>query len=196
MSQLIMEKRDLWNTPVVEMPAGYTLRTYRPGDEAGLGRIYAACELGEGSPEYVRGRMIAHPCFKPERIFIVLDGEEAVGTAAAWVEDGDPGVGYLHMVGTLPEYRGKGLGKLLTVAAIRFTHHEGLPAQRLKTDDWRESALRMYLALGYDPLLLDESHPGRWQVLAQKLDMPQIITRARSIPSAAGGFSGDKTVIA
>ena len=193
MSQLTMEKRDLGVTPVVESPDGYVMRTFRPGDEAGLGRVYAACDLGEGSVEYVRARIIAHPCFKPERVFVVTVAGEVVATAAAWVEERCPGVGYLHMVGTLPEHRGKRLGALLTVAAIRFTHREGLAAQRLDTDDWREPAIRMYLGLGYDPLLLDESHPGRWQDLARKLELPEIITRARAPHS--GGFTGDATVI-
>lgn len=172
MSQLWMEKSDLANVPSAETPNGYGVRTFCPGDEEGLAHVYAASQLGTETAAAVRERMIEHPCFRPERIFVATADNRVVGTAAAWIEDKDPGVGYLHMVGVMPECRSAGLGRVLTVRAIGYTHAEGLVAQRLYTDDWRESAIRLYLGLGYRPLYGDDTHPERWRDIARKLGAP------------------------
>lgn len=180
--QLRMEKNDLGHVPDVPVPNGYALRTYREGDEYGLARVYLESQLSDGTAETVRRTLVSNPCFKPERVFIVEHAGAIIGTAAAWVEtERDPGVGYLHMVGLLPEHRGHRLGALLTVEAIRYSCHEGYHAQRLLTDDFREPAVRLYLDLGYYPLYTDPSHPQRWAALADKLNRHQAIARARNL---------------
>lgn len=174
-----MEKSDLENIPDLPLPEGYALRTYREGDEGGIGRVYEAAGLGNTTAEEVRLKMIEDLCFTPGRLFVVERDGQLVGTAAAWRHAQDPDAGYLHMVGLLPEHRGKGLGALLVVSAIRYTRQEGFRAQRLDTDDWREPALRLYLDLGYYPLCVDETHPARWQLLAARLNRPEILMRVR-----------------
>jgi mycothiol synthase len=179
MPQLRLEKDDLDNVPLIPVPDGYRLRTYREGDEVGIARIYAASNLCYGIVEDVLENMIRQPCFTPERLFVVEYAGKLVGTAAAWIESGNPGVGYLHMVGTLPEHRGRRLGAILTVAAIGYSRNEGFMRQQVATDDWREPALRLYLDLGYYPLITDETHPARWEAVARKLGRPDILTRMK-----------------
>jgi mycothiol synthase len=181
MSQLRLEKDDLDNVPEIPLPEGYALRTYREGDEIGIARIYAASMMGNGTEEEVCENLLRHPCFKPERIFVVEHGNELVGAAAAWIETGNPGVGCLHMVGTFPEHRGKRLGSILTIAAITYSRNEGFTRQQLATDDWREPALRMYLNLGYYPLITDETHPTRWEAIAKRLGRTDIVVRAKTL---------------
>ncbi|MBN2311203.1 MAG: GNAT family N-acetyltransferase [Candidatus Hydrogenedentes bacterium] len=178
MSQLNMEKSDLGRVPAIPVPDGYLLRTFREGDEAGIARIYAASDLGATTAEAVREKMLGDPRFKPERLFVIEHQGELVGTAAAWVCSNDPSIGYLHMVGLLPGHRGKRLGAILTVAAINQNRAEGLSVQRLHTDDFREPALRLYLDLGYVPVYEDDTHPGRWETLARKLDRPEAVSHA------------------
>ncbi|MCC6486194.1 MAG: GNAT family N-acetyltransferase, partial [Candidatus Hydrogenedentes bacterium] len=125
MSQLKMEKRGLDGLPEVTLPEGYTLRHFQPGDEEALARIYGEAELGSSTVEAVRRNVLAHPCFKPERILIVEYQGQPVGTASAWIEHTEPDVGYLHMVGVLSEHRGKHLGRILTLAALRYSRNEG-----------------------------------------------------------------------
>ena len=188
MSQLRLEKDDLENVPRIVVPTGYVLRNYREGDEAGIGRVYAAAGLEEGSVESVRRRIIAHPCFTPGRLFVIEHAGEIVGTAAAWIEaENDPGVGYLHMIGVMPEHRGKRLGAILSIAAIEYTRNEGFTRQRLSTDDWREAAIRLYLDLGYYPLICDETHPARWAALAEKLDRMNAVALGRVLSPAPSG---------
>jgi len=182
MSQLLMEKAGLGQIPEVPLPEGYSLRTFRDGDEGALARIYRESKLDKDTIEIVRRDILGDPCFKPGRVFIAEFEGQSVGTGSAWVADEEPGVGYLHMLGVLDEHRGKRLGLALTCAAMRYTRDEGLDAQRLLTDDWREAAIRLYLSLGYDPLIADQSHPARWETLARTLGQPEILTRMRRMP--------------
>ena len=179
MSQLYMEKSDLGDVPDIPVPEGYLLRTFAPGDEPGLARIYDASQLGTETPDKVRSKILDDPRFTPERLFLLEQAGEPVGTAAAWVENNDPQAGYLHMVGLLPGHRGKRLGALLTVAAIKQTCSEGYAVQRLHTDDWREAAVRLYLDLGYYPVYAHRDHLARWQTLGMKFDRMPAVSRAQ-----------------
>jgi len=179
MSQLRMEHSHLDQLPDVEVRSPYSIRTIEPGDEGGLGRVYFASTLNTESVAQVRSRLHEHPCFDPARVFVALTGDLMVGTAAAWRSVREPEVGYLHMLGVLPEHRGNNLGAALTVATLRYTRDEGLPSQRLLTDDWRLPAIRLYLQLGYDPLITDCTHPRRWRKIARSLQQPDLIQRAR-----------------
>ncbi len=181
MSQLKMERRDLDSLPLIPIADGYVIRTFEAGDEAGLGRVYSASALGTETVEQVRSRLHGHPCFQPERVFVAVTGELIVGTASAWQSARDPGVGYLHMLGVLPDYRGQHLGAALTVATLDYARREGFSAQRLLTDDWRLPAIRLYLALGYDPIVTDCTHPRRWRKVARNLQQPELIQRARKV---------------
>jgi mycothiol synthase len=177
MSQLKMEKSDLDNVPQIRVPESYVLRTFREGDEASLGRVYGASDLGTESAEKVRQNIVGNPCFKPERVFVVEHDGEIVATAAGWIDANQPDMGYLHMVGALPGHRGKQLGKLVTVAAINYSRNEGFTVQRLDTDDERLPALGLYLDLGYYPVYLDGTHPGRWETIARTLKRPELLDR-------------------
>lgn len=176
-----MERRGLEKLPDVSIVRDYTLRTFEQGDEAGLGRVFAASALGSESVEQVRSRLHAHACFEPARVFVAVSGELIVGTASAWRSEREPDVGYLHMLGVLPEHRGKQLGAALTLATLHYTRVEGLPAQRLLTDDWRLPAIRLYFRLGYDPILTDWTHRMRWRNVARRLKQPEIVQRARKV---------------
>lgn len=179
MSQLRMEKAGLADIPDVPLAEGYSLRTFRDGDEAALARIYCDAKLDKDTVEIVRRDILGDPCFTPARVFIAEFDGQPVGTASAWLADDEPDAGYLHMVGVLGAHRGKRLGAVLTCAALRYTRSEGFDVQRLLTDDWRIDAIRLYLQLGYDPLVMDPSHPGRWETIGHTLGQPGILSRAR-----------------
>ena len=178
--QLRMGKSDLDNVPAIPVPDGYLLRNFRPGDEAALTHIYKVCSLGPSTLGEVEREIFEHPCFKPERIFIVENSSEAVATAAAWYEEREPYYGYLHMLGVLPRHRRRKLGLLLTLATIQYTRNEWLSEQHVTTDDYRETAINLYLNLGYYPLFTHESHPGRWDRVAKKLERPEALAQAKA----------------
>jgi len=176
-----MEIDCLDSLPEINVSSEYAFRTFEPGDEVGLGRVYFSATLSTETVEKVRLRLHDHPCFEPGRVFVALMGDLIVGSASAWRSTRDPGAGYLHMLGVLPDHRGKNLGAALTVATLRYTRDEGFCAQRLLTDDWRRPAIRLYLALGYDPLITDWTHKMRWRKIARYLQQPDIVQRARKV---------------
>lgn len=185
MIQLKMERKADGELPRIPLPDGYTLRTFRAGDEIALAPIYEHSDLGSATPESLRKNILEHPSFRPERILVVEHDGQIVGTAAAWVEPSDPGAGYLHMVGVVPEHQGKRLGKLLTIEAMRLSQQEGFSILRLVTDDWRLAAIRVYLGLGYVPLLTHPSHRARWERIGLRLNRPDILSNAREALSPA-----------
>lgn len=177
-SKLIMEKSDLDVVPTVAVPPGYTLRTFRAGDEAGLGNVYGISSLGSDTPKAVKAKLLDHPCFKADRIFIVEHSENIVATCAAWVENDTPECGFLHMLGVLPGHQGKMLGTIVATETCRYTQREGFSRQRLLTDDWRDPAITLYFNLNFHPVITCDTHPGRWQAIGERLSRMDAVEQA------------------
>ena len=170
MAQLRMRRADLDHLPPVAMPAGYRLRLYQEGDEAAWAQIMNTGIGEEHTAASTRADLIERPAFRPEGLFFAeTDGGEAVGSACAWrlTTLGDE-TGYVHMVCVRPEHRGHHLGYWLTLAVLHCCRAWGMRDAILETDDFRLSALRVYLELGFVPVLLP-THAERWQKLAPQL---------------------------
>lgn len=93
---------------------------------------------------WVRGSML-HPVVldSPWRFFVGYEGDQAVGTAAAFVS---PAITLVELVSTRPECRGRGYGAALTAAASVVEPDQ--PAMLIASDDGRG----VYDRLGYLPL--------------------------------------------
>ena len=69
------------------------------------------------------------------------------------------------MVCALPEHRGRGLGRLVTLAALHYMLGRRDTDVLLETDDFRIPAVKTYLALGFVPVYLEDAssdHVMRW----------------------------------
>ncbi len=149
------------------VPPGYELRTFRPGDEAGwVALLNANGELGDWNLERVSGVLAGGLV---EQFFAV---GPAVLAACAGVHDVVlDGATYWEIgwVASHPGHRGNGLGQLVTGAAA--VHAQGLASRpiMLRTDDFRLPAIKVYLRLGFEPLLDHPSYPERWRLLAARL---------------------------
>jgi mycothiol synthase len=165
------------------VPPDYHLRTYRPGDEQAWGEIMAV-EGGIGrewTVEKVRERIVDRPQFDADGLYFATsdaDGGRPVASACAWWrEAGD--MGNVHMVCALPSHRGRGLGRLVTLAVLHRLRERGFRSADLTTDDFRMAAIKSYLGLGFvpvyrtDPERLDD-HEARWSaIFAMLLTPPQ-----------------------
>jgi mycothiol synthase len=137
--------------PVVASPEGATIRAFRPGadDEAVLAlnnRIFA------GHPEngsWTLGDFHARteqPWFQPQDLLIL----EVEGGMAGfcWVkveERGDEGrVGEIYVIGTAPEYHGRGLGRYLLGEALRHLSGRDVRACAVYVDQSNERAVALY----------------------------------------------------
>ena len=76
------------------------------------------------------------------------------------------------MVCALPEQRGRGLGRLVTLATLHYMRDRGDTNVLLETDDFRIPAVRSYLGLGFVPVYLEDpasDHVARWSDVFRKV---------------------------
>ena len=74
----------------------------------------------------------------------------------------------MHMVGCKPEFRGLGIGGILSELTEYVFKKEGMQTATLKTDDWRIPAIKTYLKIGYKPDLVSEpDYKERWDKIYQ-----------------------------
>ena len=172
--QLEMARSDLQGIPDVVLPPGCTIRAYRPGDEWAWCRLVKNGIGGDYTPEKLRAEMGGAADFDPLDLLFVVRGETMAGTAWALRQAGSPiGQGIIHMVAVAPEHRGGGLGRALVVAVLHRLREVGARSAGLKTDDFRRVAIRLYLGVGFRPVLSHESHLGRWRAVYQELGIEE-----------------------
>ena len=168
-SQLHMVHRNLASLPELEIPDGYELRTYQPGDESAWAEIMNT-GIGKWTARKCRKELTSKPQFLPDGLFFVTFEGKPVGSACAWRKSPDDWEGgWVHMVCVLPEHRGKQLGYLLCLAVLHCFHNCGFKEAWLSTDDWRLPAIKSYLQLGFEPHYFDDSHRDRWQKVFENL---------------------------
>jgi mycothiol synthase len=168
--QLQMDLDSLEQLPEAEVAKGYRLRIYRCGDEAAWCRLINECIGGRHDEEGCRSSLTGTDKFSPQDLFFAECSGEAVGTACAHRGANTPeGVGYVHMVAVAPGHRGRRLGRALVAAVLRRFRELGYRAATLQTDDFRLSAIRLYLDLSFHPTMTDESHPARWEAVLSRL---------------------------
>ncbi len=108
------------------------------------------------------------PC---KDLFFVVDpyGKRIATTTC---RKADEGVGGVHMVAALEDYRGKGIGHAMITHAVNILARRGYKIMTLTTDDFRLAAVKTYLDAGFCPLLIhdDESDMRkRWDDVLEKL---------------------------
>lgn len=173
--QLEMKRPNLDHLPELQVPEGFRCRHYQEGDQQIWNEVIdLSFEREKGSSNFDK-EMRGNEHFRPERVwFIVADDGRGAATASCWAwatEDHDRG--QLHMVGTHPDFAGKKLGRLASLAAMYQAVLEGRTYMALQTDEWRHGALKTYLRLGFQPFVSHESHPDRWRKTLDQLDWPE-----------------------
>jgi len=171
-----MVRSSLDGLPPLEVPQGYEIRHFVDGDEDAWSRVYAAAFEHEYDPLAFARIMASDEAFLPERIWFAVSSGEPVATASAYCRPATrPGCGMIHYVGVVPEHRGRGLGRAVTLAALWRMVAEDHKGAWLSTDDHRIAAIRIYLDLGFEPRLVDEEQRERWRRTLEKVDpaLPQ-----------------------
>ncbi|MBD3181723.1 GNAT family N-acetyltransferase [Candidatus Poribacteria bacterium] len=168
--QLRMVRPNLDNLGKLIVPQGYKIRTYRKGDEAAWADIISKTFGGGWDADRCRKELTGKPQFRPDGLFFALYEDKPVGTTCAWTDSPDEKEsGSLHMVGVIPEHRGKRLGYVLSLCVLHFFRYNGFKFVRLSTDDFRLPAIKTYLNLGFKPVYLDNGHRQRWKNIFEKL---------------------------
>ena len=104
--------------------------------------------------------------------FLAIDAEQACGLVGALLEDS--GRAQLVSMWTAPEYRGRGVGRLLVDAVIGWAASRGLHTVRLMVVEQNQTALRFYEGLGFSLTGFDEPYPNdpalvQWE-MARRLE--------------------------
>ena len=164
--QMVWPEELFATPPAVHLPAGYSLRTYQPGDEQ---RFYVLMALA-GWPDWDDPRLSPWlPRIPDECWFMVIHeaSGEIVASAMGLHDDTDlhPGGGELGWVAGDPAHAGRGLGLAVCAAVTSRLIELGYRNIHLYTEHWRFAALKTYLKLGYRPFLFTPEMPARWQVV-------------------------------
>lgn len=166
-----MMRRPGWDglPPVPSCPEGTELAMATAEDVQALaGLLASAFPEFHWTPSRAREAFVEDPYVPATFVVRSSDGRLLATASAQWIPAYSPD-GFLHWVATAPEARGMGLGALVSLAAMHRLRELGFPASRLSTDDERIPAIRTYLRLGFLPVVVDETHPGRWRALADQL---------------------------
>lgn len=144
-------------------------------DELADGWLYACAPLIDDTwnREKFFTQMWDDPAIPADGIFFAVTAEGKIfSTAAAQILP--DGAGNLHMVGTNPECQGMGGGMAVSHAVVDYFYRRGIRKAYLRTDDFRLSAIKIYLALGYRPYLTEEDMPGRWCRIMENLSLKEL----------------------
>ncbi len=163
--QLRMRFTRFDSLPEGELPPGYAIRAYRPGDEPAWAAVLESTgSLGAWDLARVEALLGAERHAIPEGTFFATCEDVPVAATCMVAGPGgeNPEVGW---VGVRPEHQGRRLSYHTCLAVLRHMRTQGVTSTYLLTDDFRVPAIRTYLRLGFEPEMTDASHPDRWKAL-------------------------------
>jgi mycothiol synthase len=153
--------------PASEPLPGVRLRTYQPGqpvlwpgtgDEAAWIALDAAAFVGHWGAAALTSDDVAaiarRPDFDPAGLWFAEADGKLVGQALARYNPFGPTlrgmpVGQIEDVAVLPDYRGRGIGRALLLAAMNYLWDRGCRVIELTVDTANVDAHRLYDALGF-----------------------------------------------
>lgn len=153
--------------PAARLPPGYGLRTFEQGDEDDWIAL-----LNTGFSPWTRlrlDRILTRPTpYLPRSgIFFITMQDALAGSACMFLHDDN--VGELGWVVVHPDHQGLALGTQACLAALDYAYQQRLTSVFLRTEDARRPAIRVYLTLGFEPEIRDETQPARWETLQREL---------------------------
>jgi mycothiol synthase len=153
--------------PDVTLPAIYSLRTYQPGDEQAWIDLLDAAGFEGWDLEKFTPYMA-----EPERqkgSYLAVHDTRLVAATFASQRHLDPPEGALDYVICHPDYRNQKLGRAVCTAVLKYLAGQAYETITLATDDWRLPAIKLYLNLGFKPVLARADMPSRWEKVYQQL---------------------------
>ncbi len=176
---MLIDEAGVRDMPVVGVPAGYALRTYREGDEVTLAKALQSVGFRDCGVDRVLDTL-ADTDRRAGSALVGFDGLIVASTFASRMSSdsvspvtgtaGDPRrEGVLDYVATHPDHQGRGLGRATCTAVSRYLVEQGCETVSLLTDDWRLPAIHLYLSLGYRPVMNREDMPERWDRVMETL---------------------------
>ncbi len=160
------------------VPEGWTIRTWRPGEEKIWTEI---CANGltnpyDGTTSEWDGAITRRTEIVPEKdvFFLCRENDIPEATLTAYVTS--EGFGDIHMVAASPSIRGNNASRMLLAYAMKKLDKEMPNRPRyteLTTDDFRVPAVVTYLKDGFQPVLYSDKEEmlARWKKLCDDLNI-------------------------
>jgi len=86
--------------------------------------------------------------FSPEKVILACEENNVIGYC--WTEIVGKGEGEIHMLGTDPDYRGKGTGRRALLAGLAYLRSKGVQVARLTVDSENIEAWGLYKSIGFE----------------------------------------------
>jgi len=175
---ITMIREHLRDIPQYELPPGYSMRRYRPGDKRTWLEIHDRAEFlikvtGKTFDENFGYDLAAMPkrCY-----FLVSPDGQDIGTITAWYIKNYHGRawGRIHWVAIVPEYQGKGLSKPIMTIAMNRLRSLGHRRAMLTTATPRIAALKTYLEFGFVPDMRRDRAQEAWSMVARVIEHPAL----------------------
>lgn len=153
--ELWLMRRSAGALPVADVPPGFTVRAFRPGeDEAGFLAVNAVAfadhpEQGTLDRAGLSARM-GEPWFDPAGFLVATDPSGTVcGFHWTKVHDPAPPHGEVYVIGVAPSAQGTGLGRALLRAGLAHLESRGLAETVLYVEGENTGAIRLYESFGF-----------------------------------------------
>ncbi|TQM62446.1 GNAT family N-acetyltransferase [Humibacillus xanthopallidus] len=149
----VVEVEALPDVPLVE---GYRLRHVEPHEVRERAAVHAAAwsQLGPSTVDATAyGRLMAAWPYRHDLDWVAVDEEgEMVASALVWL-DPPTGVGLVEPVGCVPEHRGRGLARSVTLAALHALRSAGGTVAQVtpRGDAAYPGPQRLYRSIGFRP---------------------------------------------
>lgn len=136
---------------LVSLLEGFEIKTFKEFPNKAMWLEMVSGSLGEWDEKSAEVFFFGDRAFDPEMCLFLMKDCTVVGTASGQTQKNSGKVtGILHMVSVLPEYRGLGLGRQITLAVLHKLRKRFPDANIiLKTDSWRLPAINTYKEIGF-----------------------------------------------
>ncbi len=151
---------------------GYHLRSFRAGDEAAWLALLNQGNFGLWNRERLDAMLGGARAPMPlEGVFFVTRQSAPIGAVCTFFHHTQEGVvpelGWLVVA---RQHRGRRLARSLCLALLAYVRSGGYDYCYLKTEDFRHAAIATYLAVGFEPEILDDTQPARWALLVSEIN--------------------------
>lgn len=168
--EMVWPETRLGDPPTVAVHPGYTLRQYRPDDREAYFKLLASAGMLPCRLEYWEDHLL------PNGFFVIEHNESGALVATCMASHHPaprhPRAGNLGWLAADPAHKGHQLGQAVTAAVTARLIVGGYRRIYLETHDFRLAAIKIYLKMGWVPLLYQEDMHDRWLVICEKLGWP------------------------
>jgi len=155
----------------VQLQTGYQLRSHQAGDQP---RFFEIMDLAGWSGWDDEKLAPWLPRILPEGWFMIIHkgSDKIAASCMALISDTFPDSGELGWLACDPAHQGLGLGMVASAAVTKRFVDDGYETIHLYTEHFRLAAIKIYLKLGYTPLLTPPKMSEIWKMVCQQVYWP------------------------